>query len=152
MRYMPAMVELQLLTAPFAEPFPSELHALAERIFGEYDGAELRWKLEHMPDMTVHVARDGDALVAFKAGYAATPTRYYSWLGGVDPAYRRQGLARRLMDSQHAWARAHGYNGIETGSLVDNAAMLTLNLQFGFRIIGMYQRTGTARALLFKDL
>ena len=153
------MVELRLLTAPFAEPFVAELLALAERVFGAHDGTELRWKLGRMPDVTVHAGYERDeqrdTLVAFKLGYAATPERYYSWLGGVDPRGRRQGIARRLMEAQHAWARARGYRAVETGALVDNTAMLALNLQFGFRIIGMYQRTGTARAvraMLLKNL
>ena len=29
---------------------------------------------------------------------------------------------------------------------------LALNLQVGFRVIGIYQRTGTARVMLLKDL
>ncbi|HMI94703.1 MAG TPA: GNAT family N-acetyltransferase [Polyangiales bacterium] len=147
------MTELRLFTAPFDGALIVELEALVARVFGAFDGVdELRWKLERMPELALHAACDGDALVAFKLGYAATPVRYYSWLGGVDPRYRRQGIARRLMDAQHAWALAHGYRAIETGALVDNAAMLMLNLQVGFRVIGMYQRTGTARAMLLKDL
>ncbi|HKP60378.1 MAG TPA: GNAT family N-acetyltransferase [Polyangiales bacterium] len=146
------MIELRLSTPPFDEQFIAALHALAERVFGPFDETELRWKLARMPDVTVHAAFEQDALVGFKLGYAAAPQRYYSWLGGVDPRLHRQGIARRLMAAQHAWAREHGFRSVETGALVDNAAMLTLNLQTGFRIFGMYQRTGTARALLLKDL
>lgn len=146
------MIELRLVLPPFDEPFITALHALAERVFGTYDDTELRWKLARMPDVTVHVALEQGALVGFKLGYATAPQRYYSWLGGVDPRLHRQGIARRLMAAQHARAREHGYRAVETGALVDNAPMLTLNLQVGFRIIGMYQRTGTARAMLLKDL
>jgi len=147
------MTELRLVTAPFGSALVGELEALVDRVFGAFDGvAELRWKLERMPDITLYIASDGDDLIAFKLGYALTPTRYYSWLGGVDQRYRRQGIARRLMDAQHAWASAHGYRAIETGALVDNAAMLILNLQVGFRVFGTYQRTGTARTMLLKDL
>jgi hypothetical protein len=52
----------------------------------------------------------------------------------------------------HTWAAAHGYQEVETGALVDNAAMLILNLQVGFRVIGMYQRTGPVRTVLLKAL
>lgn len=73
--------------------------------------------------------------------------------GACDGSELRWKLAHMPeVTAQHAWVRARGYRTVETGALVDNAAMLTLNLQFGFRIIGMYQRTGTARAVMLKDL
>ena len=46
---------------------------------------------------------------AYKIGYAMTQTKYYSWLGGVRPDQRRQGLASELMERQHNWAAAQGY-------------------------------------------
>lgn len=146
------MIELRLLTAVFEEPFVTEIVTLAERVFGAYDGTELRWKIARMPEVTVHAAYERDVLVAFKLGYATTSARYYSWLGGVDERVRRQGVARRLMVAQHTWAEAQGYRAIETAALADNAAMLALDLQSGFRVIGLYQRTGTARVMLLKDL
>jgi GNAT superfamily N-acetyltransferase len=156
------MLDYRLLTAPFDQGLEPELYALCLRVFGAIDGAqaavtvfreELTWKLARMPDVTIHTARDEtDTLIAFKIGYAATPARYYSWLGGVDPAHRRLGIARQLMDAQHAWARGAGYRAVETGAISTNKAMLSLNLAVGFRVIGLYDRSGEPRVVMLKEL
>ena len=93
-------VSYQLLRAPFSEPLIGEIHGLAEKVFGTGIDDGGAWRFENMPDFQ---ARVGEQLVGFKLGYAHTPTRYYSWLGGVDPEYRRQGIAGGLMHRQHAW-------------------------------------------------
>ena len=56
------------------------------------------------------------------------------------------------MEAQHAWAKARGYTSIETGTMHNNVAMLTLNLSTGFRVIGTYWRNNLPRVLLLKDL
>ena len=66
-----------------------------------------------MPDATLWQAKTSEQLVGFKAGYAQTRNRYYSWLGAVAPEYRRQGIASQLMASQHEWSIKNGYESIE---------------------------------------
>src|SRR5262245_27281090 len=100
------MIDYRLQTAPFQDSLVTELHVLTELVFGRFDREEMRWKLARMPDFALHAAYAGGELVGFKAGYAATHNRYYSWLGGVREDFRRQGIARHLMDAQHAWAKA----------------------------------------------
>lgn len=75
-----------------------------------------------------------------------------SWLGGVVSEYRRRGLARNLLELQHAWASERGYLFVETGAVKDNTAMLSLNLSAGFEIIGNYARTATPRVILQKQI
>ena len=145
------MIDYRLETAPFSEQLVTELHALSEQVFGAFERAELSWRLARMPDVSVQLARAGE-IVGFKIGYAVGATRYHSWLGGVRADQRRLGIARRLMDAQHAWAKAHGYSSIETATTQDNAAMLTLNLQAQFSVIGTYWRKDMPRVLLLKDL
>jgi RimJ/RimL family protein N-acetyltransferase len=55
------------------------------------------------------------------------------------------------MEAQHRWVRGAGFSVIETGTTPENAAMLRLNLRFGFTIIGNYVRDGQ-RVLLAKRL
>jgi predicted GNAT superfamily acetyltransferase len=93
-----------------------------------------------MPDMTVQVARSIGIMVGFRIGYAASQTRYYSWLAGVEPEHRRHGVALRITEDQHAWAQASRYECIETSLIQDNSAMLALNLRVGFHINGLYTR------------
>ena len=38
--------------------------------------------------------------VAYKLGYWLAPDIFYSWLGGVLPAYRQQGIAKKLLLEQ----------------------------------------------------
>lgn len=78
------MIELRLLSPPLDEAFIVALHALAERVFGACDEAELRWKLTRMPDLTVHAAFEREALVGFKVGYATAPQRYYTTAGSAE--------------------------------------------------------------------
>ncbi|MBK7940001.1 MAG: GNAT family N-acetyltransferase [Lewinellaceae bacterium] len=40
---------------------------------------------------------------ADKTNFLALPDTFYSWLGGVLPEYRRQGVATQLMQHQHDW-------------------------------------------------
>ena len=82
------------------------------------------------------IARHGSAPVGFKLGYEQLREEFYSWLGGVHPEYRRRGIARDLLLKQHEWCRRTGYACVSTEALNDNAAMLALNLEHGFRIVG----------------
>lgn len=145
------MYDYTVATNPFEDVFIDDLHGLAKSIFGSVERSELAWKLSRMPDVSVHFAR-GDRMVGFKIGYAVGPARYYSWLGGVDPDHRRRGIALRMLEDQHSWARAHRYTSIETSLVPTNTAMLTLNLRVGFQVIGMYTRDEMPRVTLLKRL
>jgi GNAT superfamily N-acetyltransferase len=148
------MAEHQLLERPFEASFVTKIKALADEIFGTgtIDAADLSFRLAEMPDATVQVAVKDARVVAFKFGYAMGRDRYLSWLGGVAKSFRRQGIARALLERQHTWALNHGYTVIETGTTKDNVAMLTLNLSVGFEIIGTYTRDSSPRVILQKRL
>ena len=90
--------------------------------------------------------------MAFKLGYAMTQAKYYSWLGGVHPAARRQGLAALLMEKQHGWVASRGYRMIETSTDEDNVAMSRLNLAHGFEEAGWRQEPGRRQTLFIKAL
>ena len=49
----------------------------------------------------------------------------------------RRGLARELMVEQHRWAGEAGYRLVETRTRSHNRAMVILNLQCGFEIVGL---------------
>jgi len=158
------MAQLLVLERPFDPAFVSELGALVRSIFGELDDptaqlgvtdvflADLEWRLAEMPAASVHAGISDGQLIGFKFGYAIGKTRYLSWLGGVASSHRRQGIARALLQRQHAWAAQRGFGMIETGTTSTNAAMLTLNLAAGFEVIGSYARDATPRVVLQKRL
>ncbi|MGK5047294.1 GNAT family N-acetyltransferase [Janthinobacterium sp. GB4P2] len=72
--------------------------------------------------------------VGCKLGYGAEDGTLYSWLGGVLPAHRKTGLAQQLLDSQEAWARAHGFTSITVKSMNRYPAMLRLLIRNGYQI------------------
>lgn len=114
-----------------------DIQSLSRRLFGEYVDNEGDWRIRQMPSFSVFVARSDGLLVGFKMGYAHTKTRYYSWLGGVDPDFRRQGVARQLMKNQHDWLIENRYLSVETGARQSNTAMTKLNLSGGFKAVGI---------------
>ncbi len=81
-------------------------------------------------------------LVGFKVGRSNDPRTFESWVGGVLPTARKQGIASQLARLQDAWCRANGFQFIQTETAHDNAAMLTVNLKQGFCIAGTYLDRG----------
>ena len=73
-------------------------------------------------------------LVGFKLGYKKAEGVFYSWLGGVKPNYRKQGIAEKLLIRQEEWAKANGYKKIEVKSMNRYPAMLRLLIRHGYEI------------------
>lgn len=63
----------------------------------------------------------------------------------VDPAFRRQGIARQLTAAVAAWARAHNLSELASDALLENSASHAMHAALGF--------TETDRVVFFrKDL
>jgi len=139
------------LTTPLTTGDFTRLAALGMRVFETFDDRSLAWRLGKMPDVSIFVAAAGERLVGFKAGYAATENRYYSWLGGVDPDWRGQGLASELMTRQHEWLRGTNYALVETHVRQDNDVMVALNLKHGLRITGMFLKRGEPNYVMQRE-
>lgn len=130
---------LALLLLIFTETPPAETEA------------ELRYRQARGP-VQVWLAEVKGQLVGCKLGYERVPGHYYSWLGGVLPAYRGQGLAAELMRRQHTWCLEQGYGRVRTQTYNQWRAMLLLNLRHGFDIIGTLQGTYGLTIVLEKKL
>ena len=130
-------VNYEQAAAPLDDALVAEILYVAGRVFEEIDSDDIRWRLAHMPALTVFAARKEDRLCGFKIGYAVTSHRYNSWLGGVDPGYRRLGIAAALMQQQHDWVFANGFEVIETEVLQLNHPMQQLNESAGFNAAGV---------------
>lgn len=111
-----------------------------------------RRRLSDVPHLIL-IARFGDQTVGFKVGYEREGS-FYSWLGGVLPQYRRQGIARQLAAAQEAWAKKKGYDSITFKTRNQHRAMLIFALNNGFQIVGFREKetVATNRILLRKPL
>ena len=138
--------------APYTDEFIAEVVTLGKQVFEHTDADYVRWRMTHMPDLSTFTARAGSRLVGFKTGYAVSERRYYSWLGGVQPEYRRGGIASELMIRQHAWLTERGYADVETATDQHNAAMTRINIVHGFTICGMRTRPERTQILFSKAL
>jgi len=129
----------ELRIQAYEGPPPSEVgagvEALAQVIFGPEEGGVLGdLGTRHRPLLLV--ACRGEEILGFKLGWAESRRRFYSQLGGVAPAARGQGLARRLLRRQHAWAREQGFERVRTKTSNRWRAMLLLNILEGFEVVG----------------
>ncbi|GDY25006.1 N-acetyltransferase [Agarivorans sp. Toyoura001] len=87
------------------------------------------------------VASHEEKPVAYKLGYQVSKDIFYSWIGGVMPAYRKQGIASQLRLRQEAWAIKNGYKQLTVKSMNRYPAMLQLLISAGYQISG-YQDKG----------
>ncbi|HPG05919.1 MAG TPA: GNAT family N-acetyltransferase [Saprospiraceae bacterium] len=80
------------------------------------------------------VAWSNEVPIGFKLGYALDDQVFYSWLGGVLPAYRRQGIARSLALAQEEWLIGQGYQEVRMKTRNIHKRMIIFALQSGFNI------------------
>ena len=111
---------------------------LDEFLFGRGHARSLPLEINRKYQPTLFVASKGEQVCGFKLGYERKPNHYYSWMGGVDPEFRGQGIAKALMVAQHEWLQSQGYQAIRTHCKNQWMDMLMLNLKFGFQVIGTF--------------
>ncbi len=128
-------IEYQRWTGPIADA-ADPLLALCKSVFVDFNSTYLLARLPHIADPDLWLAIEGREWVGFKLAYRRGDALLYSWLGGVHPRLRGQGVASELMERQHAHAAALGYRFIETRTRAANNPMIQLNLRHGFHITG----------------
>lgn len=80
-------------------------------------------------------ARHKQKVVGCKLGYDRFEDgSFYSWLGGVLPAYRKSGVAKKLAGYQEEWARTQGFKSIKFKTQNRHKAMLLFAIKNGFSI------------------
>jgi GNAT superfamily N-acetyltransferase len=114
------------------------------------DWSNFAEKLDGRRNLSAHVALDGEGrLIGLKLGYERNRGVFNSWMGGVAPEARGQGIAAALMAAQHAWAKEAGFRGLETATRQPNQAMAILNLKAGFMVAGLHATPGEPTKILF---
>ncbi len=75
-----------------------------------------------------------DEPIGFKLGYELNSNEFYSWLGGVVPNHRGNGVAKKLLLKQESWVRENGYSTIRVKSMNDFPEMLCMLISNGYKI------------------
>ena len=142
------------LEGPLDEGAKGTLFGLYQEIFGTTVSAEMLERLVFNRDVHLLLAlNDAGNAIGFKIGYRDDPETFYSWLGGVLPAYRGHGIAPLLTEMQHAWCIQKGYKYVRTKTMNQWRAMLLLNIRMGFEVIGTQTgRNGVVKIILEKKL
>ncbi|MEM1318788.1 MAG: GNAT family N-acetyltransferase [Bacteroidota bacterium] len=119
---------------------------------GPHGEAEYHRRLDHCRHLVLIAYKDTQA-IGFKVGYEREDY-FYSWMGGVLPAYRQRGVAAALAREQQDWARAEGFTAVQFKTRNRLKAMLLFGLRSGFDIIGFEPREQACehRILLRKPL
>jgi GNAT superfamily N-acetyltransferase len=126
-----------------SDPVLEQVAALDQTIFLEPIPKEyFERRLRGRRNVSVLVATTDGQLSGYKLGYEETQDVFFSFSGGVAPPFRRKGLARALMQEQHRIARELGYSVVFTRTKNKYREMLLLNIQAGFNITGVQNRTG----------
>lgn len=99
-----------------------------------YDTSEYHKRLAGVTHLILVAEDTSGQWAGFKVGYKRG-NALYSWMGGVLPTFRRQGLARCLAEQQEAWARQHGFEQIQLKTRNVHRSMLIFALSSGFYLI-----------------
>lgn len=132
----------------------SELHdvyTVHETVFG--DISQFQEKLAQKTNLVFTLAVQDEKVLGYKIGYPLDKTRFYSWMGAVDPVARNRGIATKLMGAQHEWAKDQGFQSIETKTMNRWRQMLLLNIRQGFDVKAVVvDENGREKILLQKQL
>lgn len=96
---------------------------------------ERRFQGRHNP--LVMVASIDDHPVGFSLGFELKPDVFFTWLYGVTPDMRRQGIGSQLMDAVHAWAIDQKYESIRFECQNRVRPMLHMAIAKGYDIVGI---------------
>ncbi|MCE9592297.1 MAG: GNAT family N-acetyltransferase [Planctomycetes bacterium] len=94
------------------------------RFLGRYSGLLLVASVEGRP-------------AGFASGFELKPGVFFSWLVGVLPDYRRQGIGSQLFEALEQWARDHEYEGVRFECHNQHRPMLHLGIAQKYDIVGI---------------
>ncbi|MFD2567136.1 GNAT family N-acetyltransferase [Pseudotenacibaculum haliotis] len=118
-----------------------------------FDDARLDFFVDRIntkEDLVTILCYHNNVLVGFKLGYKYDQITLYSWVGGVLPEYRKQGIAQKLMELQHQCAKEKEYKKVRTKSMNRFKPMIILNLKNGFDIIQVYTNDSKQTKIIFE--
>ena len=78
-----------------------------------------------------------EKMVGFKVGYDKFDDgkNFYTWMGGVLPAFRKKGIAEALAQHQEKWIKDQGYQNVILKTRNRHQGMLIFAIKNNFKII-----------------
>lgn len=130
-----------------------EILVVYKAVFDDYKLDFFKNRIGEKKDVLMALCYAHAKLVGFKIGYRHNDTTFYSWVGGVLPEYRKQGIAKTLATLQKEHIVKKGYSRLRTKSTNKFKPMMILNLKNGFDIIQVYtNKSGQTKVVFEKDL
>ena len=124
-----------------------------QSMFPDADLEKFNYRIDSAKKLFTVVAFANDGIVGFKLGYWLDSTKFYSWVGGVKPEFRKQGIANELMKRQHSWCKRNGFQIVQTKTKNSFKPMLILNIKNGFDIVALQpDEQGEIKIVLEKNL
>ena len=144
------MLETRIFNSP-SESVISEIHEIQARIFEHpFAREKIRERVSGKEAfLSIHAYSDR-GIVGFKTGFSIGGGLFYSWIGGVDPEYRRLGLGKRMMLLQHQELKALGFVKVQTKTQNRFRDMIILNLKSGFEIVDTFVEEGKGFQILLE--
>lgn len=96
------------------------------------------------------IAESEEQIAGFKLGYALSSDTFYSWIGAVAPAFRKQGVARGLLKRQEQLVRDKGFTRIQVKSMNRFPAMLRFLIAEGYEITDVEHRENHPAKIVFE--
>ena len=121
----------------------AEVSRLIPELINPYPAAVYHQRMDGKISLSLVAYVDGQP-AGLKVGYDKLGDgSFYSWMGGVVPTYRRNGIAKALAQEQENWAAAQGFHTIVLKTRNRHKAMLIFALSNGFSITGVEPRDAT---------
>jgi predicted GNAT superfamily acetyltransferase len=119
-------------------------------IFEDADEVFFKQRINEYSKLLSVLAYYGNDLIGFKIGYPYNEDTFYSWVGGVLPKNRNQGIAKQLAFLQEHHAKQQGFTKLRTKSMNRFKSMMVLNLKNGFDITKVYTNTKGQTKIVFE--
>lgn len=132
-----------------------KVHELLDLYSALFEDAKLDFftnRIHLKKDLVTILCYHDNLLIGFKLGYRYNDTTFYSWIGGVMPKYRKQGIAQQLMMLQHSWVKENNYQKVRTKSMNRFKPMMLLNLKNGFDIVNVYTNDSQQTKIIFEKV
>jgi len=123
---------------------------LYSEIFEDADKKFFKERIDEHAKLYSVLAYRNKKLIGFKIGYPYNENTFYSWIGGVLPKFRQQGVAKHMAYLQEQWAVQNKFEILKTKSMNRFKEMIILNFKNGFEITKVYTNSRGQTKIVFE--